>query len=83
MTLDDLIRELKKLRQEVDGNTIVRLAIQPNWPFEHHIGQVVIADFPDESALDDEDLTVSVIYITDGGHHGYLPGVVAKSLNWK
>ncbi|RFS83249.1 hypothetical protein D0T12_24205 [Actinomadura spongiicola] len=46
----------------------VRLAIQPRLPQEHAIGPVAEAD--------------GVVWIGDGGQHGYAPEEVRESLGW-
>lgn len=82
MTLDELIQQLNELREEFPGDTPVRLAFQPQWPFEHSIGQIVACEFPDESAIDDEEVAYPVIYIGEGGQIGYLARDVANAFNW-
>jgi hypothetical protein len=57
MTVDDLIRELESVREDHGGDTPVRLAIQPSWPFQHTIDSVEAVDLnaPDESEYPDRE----------------------------
>jgi hypothetical protein len=51
MTLNDLIQRLEEIRQEVGGETDVRLAHQPNYPFEYSIAGIVVGKV-DEDEID-------------------------------
>jgi len=64
MTAEELIEFL----QDFDPETEVRIAHQPNYPFEYAIDDIVIVD--------------GIIYIGEGDQLGYLPGTVADELNW-
>ena len=66
LTVGDL-RELFDC-EELDDDTQVRLAIQPNYPLECH--------------LDEVDLHEGVVYLTQGDDIGYLPGEVRNRFGW-
>jgi hypothetical protein len=52
MTLAQLIDQLQRIADENDADDIeVRLAFQPNWPLQFHVGSVEIVD----TAAPDED----------------------------
>ena len=68
MTAKDLIEIL----QDMDPNTEVRLAIQPNYPFEHSIdGIATIKENGEEIA-----------FIYEGGQIGYLGQEAAVACGW-
>lgn len=69
MTVEDLIYELQEMNPEAE----VRLAMQPNWPFEYSIGDIVEVDFEDGP----------VVYFGEGSQLDYLPGEACKELGWK
>lgn len=85
MTVKDLIRQL----EDFDPYAEVRLAIQPSWPFEHSIGNVVSVDLTDEDADDDEEVPdyantgERIVYIGEGRQLGYLPGQASHELGWR
>lgn len=86
MTISELIEEL----EQYDDDTEVRLAIQPSYPFQHTIADVVEVDFSEggEDEDDDEDdgETGTVVYIAEGGQlysAPYLPGAASKELGWR
>jgi hypothetical protein len=68
ITVAELLSEL----EDCDPDAIVRLAIQPSWPFEHQIGviQTVMGNHGD------------VVYIGDGGQLDYLSGDAKDALGW-
>ncbi len=71
MTVAELIEELKYIDQDAE----VRLAQQPNWPFEYEIDSVVEVN----GLNDDEE---SVVYIGEGSQLGYLPQDAKNMLYW-
>jgi len=73
MTVSELIEHLEDHVSNGDGNLEVRLAMQPNWPFEYRI---------DEQSTSDVQATNDAVYLAEGGQIGYLPGDVAEELNW-
>ena len=74
MTVRELIEELEHL----DGNTEVRFASQPNWPFEYSIRSVVVAGIEDRQT---EEIT-DVVYLEEGRQIGYLPSEAKNELMW-
>lgn len=69
MRVKDLIAKLKQF----DENANVRLASQPQWPFEYSIDKIVESE--------DED-KVSVVYIAEKVQIGYLPDEAVRLLGW-
>lgn len=74
MTVRELIEELEYL----DGNTEVRFASQPSWPFEYSIRSVVVAGIEDSQT---EEIT-DVVYLEEGRQIGYLPSEAKNELMW-
>jgi hypothetical protein len=72
MTIDELIQRLEDYRDELGGDTDVRLMTQSNWPFENNIfGLASGAEINDaidiEDADDDGDAEADqVVYICEG-----------------
>lgn len=92
------VGELKELLEDFNEEAEVVLAVQPNWPFEHSIGNVVEVE-PEcwncegNGQLEDPvgdcpecggggSLGIKV-YIAEQRQVDYLPGDVAKELGWK
>lgn len=73
MTISELIGDLEDLAADYGDDTEVRMANQPNWPFEYSIDSVVAAD---------DDVDVPVVYIVEGEQLGYLPVDVTAELGW-
>ena len=73
MTLDELIQRLEDYRDELGGQTAVRLMTQQNWPFENEIvGLASGAEINDRD--DDEDADVdedNVVFIVEGQQRCY------------
>ncbi|QKV98277.1 hypothetical protein HUT19_41915 (plasmid) [Streptomyces sp. NA02950] len=65
MTVADLIEKLERMNPEAK----VRLATQPNYPFEYTIGEVT----------ETEDGTC---WIAEGEQQGYLSGEAQEALGW-
>lgn len=70
MTIGQLIDYLS----DFDSNIEVRIASQPNWPFEYAISNVVSV-YNDESSKE-------VAYIGEGRQIGYLPSEAKEELGW-
>ncbi|WP_035851161.1 hypothetical protein [Kitasatospora azatica] len=75
-TVADLITTLTAF----DPTAPVRLAINPQWPFEHYVGTVTATPgINPTTGPGDTDLTgpdgapTGVVWIGDGGQIGYLP----------
>lgn len=71
MTAKDLIEQL----QDLDPNTEIRLAIQPNYPFEHEVACEIAVMPEDKRGL-------QVAYLVDAGQIGYLPTKAAIACGW-
>jgi hypothetical protein len=71
--------ELKEALEGLPDEAEVRLAMQPSWPFEYSIMEVVPLE-PDEEAPADEE--VKVVYLTEGSQLGYLPGEASEAIGW-
>ena len=79
MTIAELIEELEMY----DDDTEVRLAIQPNYPFQHTIARVVEVDLAADSEEEDD---ATVVYIAEGGQlysAPYLPAAASGELGWR
>lgn len=75
MTIRELIELLEDAAVETGSDeTEVRLASQPNWPFEYSIHGVGVAEAheADEEDGDDEDQDEPIVYIGEGQQLGYL-----------
>jgi len=91
MTLDELIERLTDLRDRggVSGDSVVRIAHQPTYPFELSIGHVeAVAVEPPEDEEDPEDEegpkdVVSVVYIAERAQVGYLSSETAGLFGWR
>jgi hypothetical protein len=73
MTLHELIEQLQDMADEFGGDTEVRLAEQPSYPFEYAIAGIVYST--DLAAAEDEDETPAakapdvepgIVYIVEG-----------------
>ena len=82
MTIDELFEYLEHYRDEIGGDTEVRLMTQQNWPMEYMICGLASQDEMDEQIEDDaetdgesEDETKAddepILYIVEGRQLGY------------
>lgn len=75
LTVADLITSLSAH----DPRTPVRLALSPEWPFEHHVGAVTATPNIPPTTHPAEPLTApdgeprGTVWIGDGGQIGHLP----------
>ena len=69
MIISELIEILEEAAMQIGDDAEVRLATQPNWPFEHRIS--------DRTAVAD-----GALYLAESGQVGYLSGVVSQELGW-
>ena len=73
MTLDELIQRLEEYRDDLGGDTDVRLMTQQNWPFENEI--VGLASGAEINYRDDEDeadvAEDHVVFIVEGQQRCY------------
>lgn len=88
MNIRELIDQLESFANEHGDDTEVRLASQPNWPFEFDISAVEAADLhmgsgdPDDEPADESEATI-VVYLAEGSQLGYLPIAACKVLGWR
>ena len=72
MTIDELIERLEEYRDDMGGDTEVRLMTQQNWPFENGIvglasGEEINEAIDEDEPDDDADVTTDqVVYICEG-----------------
>lgn len=78
MTIDELIERLEWYRDDMGGDTEVRLVTQQSWPFENSVEGLCsaqdIADYCDEDEDEDEDEETEpekVLFIVEGQQLGY------------
>jgi hypothetical protein len=85
MTLRQIIDHLSELAEDHGDDTEVRLAQQPNWPFEYAVDEIVAVTNVDDDDDDDADTDAgaeTVVYIGEGAQLGYLSGAATKALDW-
>ena len=80
------VGELKAILDNLDDDSEIRLAMQPSWPFEYDISDVIPVE--DEDATDEEIETFNgspcdIVYLVEGRQIGYLPGHVSRELGWR
>lgn len=72
MTIDELIERLEEYRDDLGGDTEVRLMTQQNWPFENAIAGLASRDEINDSLEGDEpDDVEAVVFIVEGQQLGY------------
>ena len=73
MTIDELIERLEDYRDDLGGDTEIRLMTQQNWPFENGIvGLASGAEINERDDGDDEDVDDErVVFIIEGQQLGY------------
>ncbi|WP_395066228.1 hypothetical protein [Paraburkholderia silvatlantica] len=83
------VAELLELLEGLPEDADVRIAQQPNWPFEYSIRDVVLVG-PDarppgyEPEEDEpEQPEANVVYLVEGSQLGYLPGAAAREIGWR
>ncbi|MCX4750582.1 hypothetical protein OG455_34610 [Kitasatospora sp. NBC_01287] len=74
LTVADLINSLAAH----DPRTPVRLALSPEWPFEHYVGAITATPHippttPDSTTAAAHDEQRGAVWIGDGGQIGHLP----------
>jgi hypothetical protein len=85
-TLRDLIDELEELAEEHGDDVEVRMAQQPNWPFEYSVDAVVAVvnvDEDEEGEVEPKAGEPIVVYLAEGRQLGYLSGFAVRALGWK
>ncbi|GAA0438304.1 hypothetical protein [Streptomyces luteireticuli] len=73
MPQDITVRELVQRLQTYDADAVVRLAVNPDFPFAHYPATLT-------EGLDDDGQRA--VFIGDGGQQSYLPRPVAVALRW-
>ena len=80
MTIDELISRLEDYRDEIGGESEVRMMTQQNWPFENlmcglasgaEINESAGDEEGDEDESDGDVESDSVLYIVEGRQIGY------------
>jgi len=82
MTIDEMIERLEEYKSccANGGLTEIRLATQPNWPFEWTI-KGMVSTREAEDATEEETGEEEVVYICEGDQIGYLNGAVQYVFN--
>lgn len=84
MTIGEMIEQLEMIADEYGSDVEVRLATQPNWPFEYSITDTIVAtadiDFDEDEEDEDEEPMPNIVYIGEGRQIGYLPGGVRDAV---
>ncbi len=62
------VNEFKDMLMGLDGNAEIRIAQQPQWPFEYDVLDVFEFD--------------GRVWIVEGDQLGYLPGKVKNEIGW-
>lgn len=70
ITVQELIEALEGLHP----GTEVRIASQPNWPFEYSVEAVAVVETGENGE--------EVVYLAEGSQIGYLPGAVKDEIGW-
>ena len=74
MTIDELICKLREYRDDLGGDTEIRLMSQPNWPFEYSFAGLVSSSELrelDEEDFDSQGDNEQVLYLVEGTQLGY------------
>ena len=72
------VKELKEHLEGYPDDMEVKLAQQPNWPFQYSIGDIVEAKIED----DNED-SKSALFIGECEQEQYLSGDASRELGWE
>lgn len=86
------VQQLKDILDDLPDDAEVRIAHQPNYPFELSISECVYVEKKDQVEVeDDEDEEdcdpiesngPGVLYICEESQLGYLPGQAQKEIGW-
>jgi hypothetical protein len=79
MRIRDLISQLEDIAEQHEDNVVVKLAMQPSWPFEYSIGDVVEVKQTKKEKQQGEPV---VCVLGEGQQLGYLSGAAARALGW-
>ena len=79
MNVQELILHLQELVEQDESNAEkqVKLAMQPQWPFEYSINGVVQITVKDR-----EENEKDMVYLEEGRQVGYLPSEAKEELGW-
>ncbi len=72
------VNELRKKLKEFDGDLVVRLAVQPDYPMASGVGEVKEFSQPNYKTYGED----TFVYIQEVGHKGYLPAEICRCLGW-
>lgn len=77
------VADLLEILEDLDPDTEIRIASQPQWPFEYSLADAVEV-YPDDDPDNDTVFAEgeSVLYLVEGRQLGYLPGVVKGEIGW-
>lgn len=80
-----IVYELKILLEDFDEDAEVRLAMQPSWPMEYTIGDVVLVEEDLSRTMSEyqvDEHEPGIVYISEGDQLGYLPQRATEDLGW-
>lgn len=72
--------ELREALEQMPDEAEVRLAMQPSWPFEYSIMDVIPME-PDEEEPEEDD-PIRIVYLVEGSQLGYLPAAATEAIGW-
>lgn len=92
MTVEELLNELSELPRCAE----VRIASQPNWPFEYSIQGIYMVELgdsnddeesapnPNVSSSDEDEASDEpiLIFLAEGSQLGYLPRNARRAIGW-
>lgn len=73
MSLDLTVGELIERLEACDRDAVVRLAVNPSFPYSHFTGDIVPARDPQGR---------SMVFLAEAGQERFLPLAVAQALAW-
>jgi hypothetical protein len=87
------VAELIAILEDANPESEVRIADQPQWPFEYALDQAVVVDYPDEPEAEDEDAEPfrpddahvygqQIVYLATGRQINYLHHLARVELGW-
>lgn len=86
MTVGELLEALQDIADTHGEDVEVRLAHQPQWPFEYSVDDVVLVEaskLTDDEDDEESDQQEPVVYIAEKSQLGYLSGAATKALGWR
>ncbi len=69
LTVGQLLDALQDLARDVGRDAPVRAAVNPDFPFAHHLSDTL-------------QIHDGIVYLADNGQHDYLPTIVTVAFNW-